>query len=235
MRAAGQQHIGRALAQQAAAARPAHGHAHALARRVEGVFARDGITLQQSLLCHARLGGRHQHGNLGGVAHHVVDVPGRGDVRRGAQGRGLAQTAKRRVPRSLHGTAVLLHRTLCLIAAARDVQRASRHPDALYCHFVLCDGSRLIGADDARAAQRLHGVQLANDRAAPQNAVDAERQRDGDDGGQALGNGGHGERDTREKHLQKIVALQKAQKAHGKADGDAGHGHETPKLLELEL
>lgn len=71
--------------------------------------------------------------------------------------------------------------------------------------------------------------------AAPQDAVDAERQRDGYDGGQALGDGGYGEGDACEKHLQKIVALQKAQEADGQTDGDAGHGHEPSQLFELEL
>ena len=39
----------------------------------------------------------------------------------------------------------------------------------------------------------------------------------------------------RRKHLQKIVALQKAQEADGQTDGDAGHGHEPSQLFELEL
>lgn len=235
MRTAGQQHIGRALAQQAYAAGTAHGHAHAFACGVEWVFAYDGILLQQRLFCYAGLGGGHQHGNLGRVAHHVVDVFGAGDVRGGAQGGGLAQPPQCRVPRGLYGTAVFLHGALRPVTAARDVQCAPGHPDALYRHFVLRDGAGFVCADNACAAQCFHSVQLADDGAAPQDAVDAERQRDGYDGGQALGDGGYGEGDACEKHLQKIVALQKAQEADGQTDGDAGHGHEPSQLFELEL
>ena len=121
------------------------------------------------------------------------------------------------------------------IAVAAHLQGAAGQGDALHGHFILGDGARLIRADHAGTAQRLHGVQFADDGAAAQDAPHAEGQGDGDDGGQALGDGGHGQADAREQHGKEIVALQEAQKAHGQTDDHAGDGHEAAQLLQLDL
>ena len=49
-----------------------------------------------------------------------------------------------RGPRGLYGTAVFLHGALRPVTAARDVQCATGHPDALSRHFVLRDGAGFV-------------------------------------------------------------------------------------------
>lgn len=58
-------------------------------------------------------------------------------------------------------------------------------------HLVGSEGSRLVRADNRSAAQRLHRGQAANDCILLGHAPRAEGQAGGDDGGQALRDGGH--------------------------------------------
>ena len=67
-------------------------------------------------------------------------------------------------------------------------------------HAVLGEGAGLVGADDGDRAQGLHGRQLADERLAAQHPLRAQREGHGDDGGQALGDGGHGHADGRQEH-----------------------------------
>lgn len=60
-------------------------------------------------------------------------------------------------------------------------------------HLVGGEGSRLIGADDRRAAQGLYGGQATNDGVLLGHATRAKSQAGGDDGRKALWDGGHGQ------------------------------------------
>ncbi|KAI3492974.1 hypothetical protein L1887_42349 [Cichorium endivia] len=61
-------------------------------------------------------------------------------------------------------------------------------------HLVGGERAGLVRADDRDRAERLDRRQLLDDGLAVRHAQHAERERDGDDDGQALGDGGYGER-----------------------------------------
>ena len=65
------------------------------------------------------------------------------------------------------------------VALARDVERA-------HGHFADGQGAGLVRADDRRRAERLDRRQFAHERAAAGHAQHAERERNRDDGRQAL-------------------------------------------------
>mmetsp|Transcript_19499 Transcript_19499/g.40076 ORF Transcript_19499/g.40076 Transcript_19499/m.40076 type:complete len:214 (-) Transcript_19499:1136-1777(-) len=68
-------------------------------------------------------------------------------------------------------------------------------------HLVLRQGARFVGADDGGAPESLHARQFADDDVALRHAPGAEAQAQSDDGGQALGNGGHAQR---HRHLEVV-------------------------------
>ena len=69
-------------------------------------------------------------------------------------------------------------------------------------HLVLGKGAGLVGADGLRAAEGLDGRKLADNRLALGHLGHAERQHDGHDGDQALGDGGDGKRDGDHKGVE---------------------------------
>ena len=71
-------------------------------------------------------------------------------------------------------------------------------------HLVAGEGAGLVGADDRRRSQRLDGGQLLDDGALAGHALDAQRQHDREDGGQALGHRRHRQRHPDEQHVDQV-------------------------------
>ena len=111
-------------------------------------------------------------------------------------------------------------------------------------HLVLGKGAGLVGADGLRAAEGLDGRKLADNRLALGHLGHAERQHDGHDGDQALGDGSDGERDSDHKGVEqggrvgKDVAHAVAEDVNAKDhDADDNHhdGEDAAELGELHL
>ena len=84
----------------------------------------------------------------------------------------------------------------------RRAERREICDDCFHRHAILGEGARLVRADMAAAAQRLHRVQAADDGALAAHLLHAHRHDDGDDGGHALGDGGDGDRDGGQKSAE---------------------------------
>ena len=114
------------------------------------------------------------------------------------------------------------------VALARDVQFAHRH---------LADGERagLVGADDVGRAERFDGGQLAHERAAAGHAQNAERERDGDDGGQPLRHGGDGEAHRGHEQLKEFSPAQQPQPEEQRDDAQRGPDEDAPERVQLLL
>ena len=111
-------------------------------------------------------------------------------------------------------------------------------------HLVLGKRAGLVRADGLRAAECLDSRKLADDRLALCHLGHAERQHDGHDGDQALGDGGDGERDGDHKGVEQgrrvgenvahAVADDVDAKNHD-ADDDNHDGKDAAELGELHL
>ena len=111
-------------------------------------------------------------------------------------------------------------------------------------HLVLGKGAGLVGADGLCAAEGLDGRELADNRLALGHLGHAERQHDGHDGNQALGDGGDGERDGDHKGVEQggrvgeDVAHAVADDVDAKdddADDDNHDGEDAAELGKLHL
>ena len=111
-------------------------------------------------------------------------------------------------------------------------------------HLVLGEGTGLVGADGLRAAKGLDGRELADNRLTLGHLGHAERQHDGHDGNQALGDGGDGKRDSDHKGVEQRgrigenVAHAVADDVDAKdddADDDNHDGEDAAELGELHL
>ena len=111
-------------------------------------------------------------------------------------------------------------------------------------HLVLGEGTGLVGADGLCAAKGLDGGKLADDCLALGHLGHAERQHDGHDGDQALGDGSNGERDGDHKGIEqggrvgKNVAHAVADDIDAKdndADDDNHDGEDAAELGKLHL
>ncbi len=111
-------------------------------------------------------------------------------------------------------------------------------------HLVLGERARLIGANHLRAAERLHGGELADNRLAAGHLGHTERKHDGDHGHQTLGDGGDSKRHGNHKGVEQgrgvthHVAHAVAQDVHTKdnhADHDNHDGEDAAELGELNL
>ena len=111
-------------------------------------------------------------------------------------------------------------------------------------HLVLGEGTGLVGADGLRAAKGLDGRELADNRLTLGHLGHAERQHDGHDGNQALGDGGDGKRDSDHKGVEQRgrigenVAHAVADDVDAKdddADDDNHDGEDAAELGKLHL
>ena len=84
-----------------------------------------------------------------------------------------------------------------------DIERRDRHA-------VQRERARLVGADDGDGTQRLDRRQLADKRLSLQHALRAERQGDGDYGGQRFRHCGHGQADCSQQQLLDICSVRGA-------------------------
>ena len=75
-------------------------------------------------------------------------------------------------------------------------------------HFILCEGAGLIGADDLRAAQRLHRRQTADHSVVLAHLGDADGEHHRYHRGKTLRNGGHRQRHRHHEGLQHALQRQ---------------------------
>ena len=101
---------------------------------------------------------------------------------------------------------------------------AGEQPQLLDRHAVLGEGARLVRADDSGAAQSLHGGQLFHDSAPLGHAAYSQSQHNGNDGGQALRDGGHRQGDGGEEHIQHLFSLEEPHPKHYRAHAQAQKG-----------
>ena len=163
--AAFQQNVRRTLDEHPKAAlRPGVDGGHELPAGVKGELPLPGPLLVQLVPVQPLPGGGHDEGPLCGVPL------GGGRARPPLQPRVVAQgpSQQRISPPSSGGDPHLLH----------------RHP-------VLGEGPGLVGADHTGAPQGLHGGQLLHDGPPGGHPPHPQGQHDGNDGGQALRDGGH--------------------------------------------
>ena len=80
----------------------------------------------------------------------------------------------------------------------------------LHRHLVHGQRPRFVGADVGDRAQRFHRRQLADEGVALHEALGAQRQRDGDQRRQGLGQRGNGQRDGHQQQLAQRFAPQPA-------------------------
>ncbi len=111
------------------------------------------------------------------------------------------------------------------IAHAADLGVDAAGPQPLHGHLVARQGAGLVRADHRRAAQRLDGRQVADDRVAPGHAVHADGQRDRQHDDQPLGDHGHRQRDRGEEHVDQRLAVHEAadREGHGRERQDGPH------------
>jgi len=108
-------------------------------------------------------------------------------------------------------------------------------PQTPHRHFVLSEGSCLVGTDDRRAAECLDSRKLADDDPAPDHALDSESQEHGDHGGQTFRDGGHRKADARQEHLVDGFAPEHSGPDHYSGDGETGQDQVPPELLHTPL
>ena len=238
--AALQQNVRRALGEhQQLAALGAHDDRHHLALGVEGQLPQQGVAAGGAL--HPALDGHHCQGRLGRLPVHRVGLlalqpPAGGVFDAGivADGGDFQRALQVAVVLCTHRPAALLNPPgLQPVPGHRKV--ASGAADPLDGHPVFGEGSGLVRADDVGAAERLHRVQAADDRILLDHPVDRQRQSDGDDGGQALRDGGHRQRDAGDEHIQHRLSPQDAGPGHHRADQQAADGDGAAQLVQLFL
>ena len=98
---------------------------------------------------------------------------------------------------------VLFKAALRGIPHTRDIHKFFIDPDRPHRHFILSQRPRLVRADHRGAAQGLHRRQPADQGVAFGHPADAQRQGDGHDRGQALGDGRHREAQGGQKDIDK--------------------------------
>ncbi len=214
-----------------------HGR-HALALGGEGRFGHARPAAVQVGLLHAELGrGNHQRA-LGGVADCAeapISLLGRFQHGVVAERGGLEQQIQAahvglrlRVEDGIHHRNAVIEQAVILLPRAQNIQRGDGHT-------IFGEGARLVRADDGGRAEGLHRRQLADERAALEHTLGAQRQGDGHDRGQPFGHRGHGHADGGEKHETQFFAAQQPQT---KDDGDndqGGHGQPTSQLGKTTL
>ena len=92
-------------------------------------------------------------------------------------------------------------------------------------HLVLGQGARLVRADDGDGAQALHRLEILHNSVLAGHLLGAHGQHDGDNGGQGLGDSGHGQGHGKHEGVQNAHAgAEDGQGKHHRADGHDDHG-----------
>ena len=82
-------------------------------------------------------------------------------------------------------------RAFAPVAIAVDAESRAREPDGSRAHPIECERARFVGTNDGRGAEGLDRRELFEDRPVLGHPPHADRQGDGDDGRQALGDRRH--------------------------------------------
>ncbi len=98
-----------------------------------------------------------------------------------------------------------------------NVQHDDGHPV-----FGQCAG--FVGTDDRDRAERFDGGKFAYERLTLQHALRAERECDGDDGGQTFGYDGDGNADRGQQHVADFIAAPNADDKDQRGNDDADEG-----------
>ncbi len=148
---------------------------------------------------------------VGRVAQHAPGVAVAVELRLVGQRTGHQQPPQRAVPTTVAGLDG--HAPRRGIADALELRLVTPGgPGATQHHLVAGQRAGLVGAHHRRGAQRLHRGQLPHHRAPPRHALHADRERDGDDRGQPLGDRGDRQCDRGQGGVGERVA---AQQCHG--------------------
>ena len=184
---------------------PAVAGGHPLPPGVEGSLSPAGVLPVQVPLVQAGLPGPAGDGGLGGV-------PGEGPLRpRPGVG---AQGPQQEDP---------------------FLQGGDGRPERSGGHAVLGEGARLVRADHRGAAQGLHSGEALDDGVLLCHPPHPHGQDDGDNGGQALGDGRHRQGHRREEEGGDVPVLEKAHPEHQGAHPHAHQGEDLGDLLHLPL
>ena len=123
--------------------------------------------------------------------------------------------------------------------AVVEVHRRAREAPLVDRHLVFGEGARLVRADDACGAERLHGGELAHEGVALGHAPHPTGQRDGGHDGQPLGDGRHGQGDPGLDHQDPLFSGQNADCRHGDDDDHRDVDELAPEfgqpLLQLKV
>lgn len=119
--------------------------------------------------------------------------------------------------------AVGLELTADVIAGAGDDVLSIHHRDLRHRHLVLGQCAGLIGADDRRRTEGLHGRQAANESMAFHHLLHPQRQADGHHSGQALGNRSDRQADRNHEELGDHGNSQRLAGQNGAQNADEEH------------
>ncbi len=147
--------------------------------------------------------GQRQQRALGGIADELplllrILLQLRVVAQQGAGGKRLQRVMLRRMDRLARGSEHANRR----VARAADGEFASRQHDPHRGHFVAGERAGFVGADHGDRAQGFDGGKATQHGALTRHIARADRQHDGDDGRQALGNRRNREPDHGEKHVE---------------------------------
>jgi len=180
---------------------------HALALRVEGDFGYTGVLLLEIALDVSVLQGRTEKGNFRRIPRDPDDI--------------LVDIGKRIVAERQRLHQVVEPFDLGLTA----VEQLPVGPDLLDGHPVQGECPGLVGTDIGDRPQGLHGRELADKGIMVRHLARSQCKRDGDDGGQRLGDGGDGKRNGRQEHQHGFLPAQEPHAENEGADEENRHGH----------
>ena len=185
---------------------PAVDRRHALALRVEGDLGHAGVLLLEIGLEKPVLFGNPVEGDFRWIPTDPDDI--------------IVGIRKRIIAEGQRLQEVVEPTDLGVIA----LEQRPVGEDLLDGHAVHREGPRLVGADGCDGPQCLHGRQLPDQGIVLDHLARPQGKRDGDDGGQGLGDGGHGKRNGREEHQHGGLAPQEPHAEDEGADEKNGHG-----------
>ena len=166
---------------------------------------------------HADAVAQHNQGHLGGIANLGAGLLIGGGV---AGQEGLLQQQALHIIGQVHLFAVQQH--------AVGI-------DFLGGHLVLGQGARLVRADDGHSAQRLYRLQVLHDGVLPGHLLSAHGLNNGDDGGQGLGDGGHGQSHGKHQGVQNGLLVVQGQPKHQGADDHDDNGQLLGEIVQALL